>query len=68
MILREKYASCTHSAVIQPNLDITQGMRMIVTSAGWAAGKTFAINGVRALDSGVPGPHHQELMLTEAML
>ena len=67
-ILREQYASCTHQAVIQPNLDVQQGMRMVVTSAGWAAGKTFAITGIRPLDAGVPGPHHQELMLTEAML
>lgn len=67
-ILREQYASCTHQAVIQPNLDIQQGMRMIVTSAGWAATKRLAITGVRALDAGVPGPHHQELLLTEDRL
>jgi len=67
-ILREQYASCTHQAVIQPNLDIQQGMRMVVTSAGWAAGKVLAITGIRALDSGVPGPHHQELLLTESRL
>lgn len=64
-ILREKYASCTHSAVMLPNLDIQQGMRMVATSAGWVTGKMFAITGIRALDSGVPGPHHQEALLTE---
>jgi len=67
-ILREQYASCTHSAVASPNSDIQQGMRMVVTSTGWAAGKVFAITGIRALDAGVPGPHHQELLLTEDRL
>lgn len=68
-ILREQYASCTHSAVMEPNMDVEQGMRIVVVGAmGWAVGKTFAITGIRALDSGIPGPHHQELMLTEAVL
>ena len=68
MILREQYASCTYSAVIFPNTDIRQGMRMVVTNGGAVTGKTFAITGIRALDAGVPGPHHQQVMLTEATL
>lgn len=67
-ILREQYASCTHSAVGEANTDIAQGMRMVATGTGWTAGRTFQISGVRQLDSGVPGPHHIELMLTEAVL
>jgi hypothetical protein len=67
-ILREQYASCTHSAVGTYNSDLAQGMRMVVTGSGWCAGKTFSISGVTHRDAGTPTGHHCELMLTEAKL
>ena len=67
-VLREQFAMCTHSAVGEYNADLDQGMRMVVTSSGWCAGKTFSIKGVRHMDAGTPDGHHCEIMLTEAKL
>ena len=67
-VLREQYAMCTHSAVGEYNADLDQGMRMVVTSPGWCAGKIFSITGVRHMDAGAPTGHHCETMLTEAKL
>jgi len=52
----------------EPNDDIDQGMRMVMISGGWSAGKEFKISGVRALDAETPGPHHLEIMLVESGL
>lgn len=67
-VLREVYASCSHSAVGEANVDIAQGMRMEITSTGWCAGMEFAINGVAPKDAGSPSLHHLEIMLTESKL
>lgn len=64
-VLRKQYAMCTHSAVGVYNADLDQGKRMVITSPGWCAGKTFNITGVRHLDAGTPSGHHCEIMLTE---
>lgn len=67
-ILREQYASVTHSAVCNPVADLDQGMRVTVTGSGWAVGRVFMLVGVRPFSSGVPGIHHQELLMTEASI
>lgn len=65
VVLREKYASCTHNAVGEYNEDIKQGMRMVVTSGPFYNNLTLLINGVDAMLGSVQDRSHMELMLTE---
>jgi len=67
-LLRETYANCTHKAIGDYRLDIDQGMKMVITSAGPYNGKELHIAGVIHFDAGTAGGNQTECMLSEVKL